>query len=85
MSDSARREIDHIPFLGPVASTFPRRPGGTERIRSALSTALGFILLGIVLLALLLVAMASASRPVRGGVYEPSNHIDCVRRPGLPA
>jgi len=83
MSDSARRENDQIPFLRHVAPTFPRRPEGIDRIRSALSTTFGFILLGAILLVVFLLAMASASRSVRGG-YEPSNQIECVRSSCLP-
>ena len=78
MSNSAGRENDHSPLLWPALPSLPHRPGSIGRIKSALSTALGFILLGAIVLVLFLIAMASASRPVQG-VYEPSNRIECVR------
>jgi hypothetical protein len=82
-SKSASREDDHTPPLTSLPD-FSTPTWITGRMKSALSATLGFILLGAVLLVLFLVAMASASRPAQG-VYEPSNRIECVRSPCLPA
>jgi hypothetical protein len=61
-----------------------RRLGGFRALKSMLSAVSGLILLGAVLLGMFLLAMSSASRPVRG-VYEPSGHIQCARSSCLPA
>lgn len=82
-SKSASREDDRTAPLTSLPD-FSTPPWSTGRMRSALSAMLGFILLGAVLVVLFLLAMASASRPVQG-VYEPSNRIECVRSPCLPA
>jgi len=82
-SKSASREDDHARPL----TSFPEFSTPTwitGRMKSALSATLGFVLLGTVVLMLFLFAMASASRPVQG-VYEPSNQVECVRSPCLPA
>jgi len=86
VSDSTRTNNDHIPFTWPPSgpAPTPRRLGGVRALKSILSAASGLILLGAVLLGLFLIAMSSASRPVRG-VYEPSGHIQCTRSSCLPA
>ena len=85
MSDRTRTNNDHIPFIWPASGPAPTpRRLGVRSLKSTLSAASGLILLGAVLLGLFLIAMSSASRPVRG-VYEPSGHIQCTRSSCLPA
>ena len=84
MSDGTRTNNDHIPFIWPASGPAPTPRRLVRALKSTLSAASGLILLGAVLLGLFLIAMSSASRPVRG-VYEPSGHIQCTRSSCLPA